>query len=177
MHVYSNTFDWSPYLQRSNISRGNRKNFLERLGFSYYKSCNVLNGSCYYRMIEEAPTKAYDESCMSRIARNRLIHRRFDDFANRLQEVFEKMREGAGRFDSEASQIEIYRKAQDIERDSRQFYLQKAEEVEDPARQEIFRKLADEEEKHYLLLENIIQFVCRPESWLENAEFYHLEEY
>ena len=41
----------------------------------------------------------------------------------------------------------------------------------------IFQKLAEEEKKHYFLLENIIQFVSRPETWLENAEFYHLEEY
>lgn len=118
----------------------------------------------HYRIVEQMKSKIPDTVSHTNILAD-------------AKEVFEKMREGAGRFDFEASQIEIYRKAQDIERDSRQFYLQKAEEVEDPARQEIFRKLADEEEKHYLLLENIIQFVCRPESWLENAEFYHLEEY
>jgi rubrerythrin len=42
---------------------------------------------------------------------------------------------------------------------------------------EIFLKLADEEKKHYFLLENIIDFVSRPQKWLENAEFYHLDEY
>lgn len=35
----------------------------------------------------------------------------------------------------------------------------------------------EEEKKHYFLLDNIIEFVSRPEQWLENAEFYHLEEY
>jgi hypothetical protein len=43
IHVYPNTFDYSPYLQRSNI-RGSdtRRNFLERLGFVYYESSSVL---------------------------------------------------------------------------------------------------------------------------------------
>ncbi len=118
----------------------------------------------HYRIVEQMKSKIPDTVSHTNILAD-------------TKEVFEKMREGAGKFDFEASQIEIYKKAQDIERDSRQFYLQKAEEVEDPRRQEIFRKLAAEEEKHYLLLENIIQFVCRPETWLENAEFYHLEEY
>jgi hypothetical protein len=37
--------------------------------------------------------------------------------------------------------------------------------------------VAGEEHKHYLLLERIIDFVSRPEQWLEDAEFYHLEDY
>ena len=42
---------------------------------------------------------------------------------------------------------------------------------------DVFLKLADEEKKHYFLLGNIIEFISRPEHWLENAEFHHLEEY
>ena len=38
-------------------------------------------------------------------------------------------------------------------------------------------QLAAEEEKHDLLLENIIDFLSRPEQWLENAEGQHLEAY
>jgi hypothetical protein len=32
-------------------------------------------------------------------------------------------------------------------------------------------------EKAFLYLQNIIDFVSRPESWLENAEWHHLDEY
>jgi rubrerythrin len=92
------------------------------------------------------------------------------------REVFAKMRESAQKFNFDVSQTELYRKAQDIERQSRDFYLGKADEVE-KTQKEIFLKLADEEKKHYLLLEGIIDFVSRPETWLENAEFYHLDEY
>jgi rubrerythrin len=90
--------------------------------------------------------------------------------------VFAKMRESAQSFDFNISEIELYKKALDIEKQSRDFYLEKADEVAE-AQKEIFLELADEEKKHYLLLENIIDFVSRPETWLENAEFYHLEEY
>jgi rubrerythrin len=55
--------------------------------------------------------------------------------------------------------------------------MEKANEVTEEYQKEIFQRLADEEKKHYFLLENIIEFVSRPETWLENAEFYHLEEY
>lgn len=90
--------------------------------------------------------------------------------------VFGKMREDLRDFDFDISQTELYRKAQDIEKQSRDFYLEKANEVA-KNQKEFFLKLADEEKKHYFLLENIIEFVSRPETWLENAEFYHLDEY
>jgi rubrerythrin len=99
------------------------------------------------------------------------------DVLSDAKEVFARMREGTRKFDFDAAQIEIYKKAQDIEQESRQFYLQKADEVEDRAQAEVFKKLAEEEKKHYFLLDNIIDFVSRPETWLENAEFCHLEEY
>jgi hypothetical protein len=39
--------------------------------------------------------------------------------------------------------------------------------------------LAAEEKKHLRIMENIVEFVSRPEpgNWLENAEWYHLDEY
>jgi rubrerythrin len=92
------------------------------------------------------------------------------------KDVFAKMRRSAQDFNFDISQTELYKKAQEIEKQSQDFYLEKANEVE-KSQKEIFLKLADEEERHYFLLENIIDFVSRPETWLENAEFYHLEEY
>lgn len=91
--------------------------------------------------------------------------------------VFEQMREGQGVFDIDVGQIELYKKAQNIEEKSRVFYLEKANEVQQEYQKQLFLRLADEEKKHYFLLENIINLVSRPETWLENAEFYHLEEY
>ena len=91
--------------------------------------------------------------------------------------VFEQIKKGQGAFDIDVGQIQLYKKAQDIEEKSRDFYLEKANRVEKEYQKELFLKLAGEEKKHYFLLENIINFVSRPETWLENAEFFHLEEY
>ncbi len=74
-------------------------------------------------------------------------------------------------------QIELYKKAQDIEKKSRDFYLEKAEQAKIPIQKKAFLNLAEEERKHFFLLDNIIEFVSRPYNWLENAEFFHLEEY
>ena len=91
--------------------------------------------------------------------------------------VFVQIMESNESFDFDLGQTDLYRKAQDIEKKSCDFYLEKADEVEEEYQKEIFLRLADEEKKHYFLLENIVEFVSRPETWLENAEFHHLEEY
>ena len=91
--------------------------------------------------------------------------------------VFKQMKEGKEEFDVGVGQVQLYREAQQIEKRSRDFYLEKSEQVEQGYHKELFLKLAEEEKKHYLLLDNIIEFVSRPSEWLEDAEFYHLEEY
>jgi rubrerythrin len=91
--------------------------------------------------------------------------------------IFAKMRQGREKFKFGDTQIDTYKKARDIEQDSRSFYRHKAKEAEDPRQKAVFNTLAEEENKHYFLLDNIIEFVSQPKTWLENAEFHHLEQY
>ena len=93
------------------------------------------------------------------------------------REMFEKMKRSAEKFDFHISEADLYRKAVEIERKSKDFYLEKAEEADDPAQERIFRRLADEENRHQLLMENFVSFVSRPETYLEDAEFYHFDDY
>jgi len=91
--------------------------------------------------------------------------------------IFEQMKNKHDPFHFENIQIEAYKKAQVIEQKSIDFYQEKAKVVKDRYQQKLLLQIAEEEKKHYFLLENIIQFVLKPELWLENAEFYQLEEY
>jgi rubrerythrin len=95
----------------------------------------------------------------------------------RAKNIFAKIKKSDEGLDFGSGQIELYKKAQDIEKKSEQFYREKANKVVEEYKKEIFLQLAEEESKHYFLLENIIQFVSRPQTWVENAEFYHLDEY
>ena len=94
-----------------------------------------------------------------------------------VKNIFEKMKEEEEITGVSSSQIELYKKAQEIEMKSRDFYMEKAGEVKKKSQKEIFLKIADEEKKHYSILEKIIDFVSRPQTWLEDSEWYHLEEY
>jgi rubrerythrin len=99
------------------------------------------------------------------------------DILPQARSIFEKMKSGLKKFDFTHPQIELYRKAQQIEAESRNFYLEKSNEVKGEAQKGLFLQLAEEEKKHYVLLDNIIEFVSRPEIWLENAEWHHLDQY
>ncbi len=92
-----------------------------------------------------------------------------------VKNIFVKMKEEKD-IDVDTSQAEFYKKALKDEADAQKFYLEKADEENDPYRKEIFLKLAEEEKKHCVLLENMIGFVSQPADWLENPEWYHLDE-
>ena len=92
-----------------------------------------------------------------------------------VKNIFVKMKEEKD-IDVDVSQAEFYEKALKTEADARKFYLERADEEEDSHRKEIFLNLAEEERKHCVLLENMIGFVSQPADWLENPEWYHLDE-
>jgi len=80
-------------------------------------------------------------------------------------------------FDFDLPQVDFYRKAQEFEEKSYKFYLEMSDKVEIESQKKIFLKLAGEEKRHIFLLENLVEFVSRPETWIENAEFNHLDNY
>ncbi|UCD52969.1 MAG: ferritin family protein [Phycisphaerales bacterium] len=93
------------------------------------------------------------------------------------KELFEKMERGTERFSFDTSEVDLYRKACDIEAESKRYYLEKAQEVEDAGQKEVFLKLAEEENKHLVLVQGLCDFVAKPETFLEDAEFYHFDDY
>ena len=94
-----------------------------------------------------------------------------------VKNIFARMQEEKDYPDINTSQVDMYKKARELEEKSKDFYLEKSNEADDPVYKEVLLKLADEERLHYSILEAIIDFVSRPDSWLENAEFTKLEDY
>lgn len=93
------------------------------------------------------------------------------------KKIFQDMKESVERFNMDVGELELYRKAREIEEDSRRFYLEQAERTDRIEHRRIFEKLAGEEQKHFIVLDNICDFVATPETYLENAEFYHFDDY
>ena len=148
------------------------------------------DGENYYRQMVEQTTNKGLKNILEMLADEEVMHYNIIEdmktsrpalaetaLLNDAKNVFEQIRDSNEVLDSDLGQIELYKKAREIEKKSRDFYTEKASEVEEEYQKELFLRLAKEEEKHYFLLENITEFVSRPEQWLENAEFYHLEDY
>ncbi len=94
-----------------------------------------------------------------------------------VKNVFESFKaEGKG-FSFKADAKNLWEQAQEIEKKSEDFYRQKAGEVDNETQMLILNRIADEEHKHWVTLENVIQFLDRPKQWLEDAEWSHLEDY
>lgn len=91
--------------------------------------------------------------------------------------IFQDIKETEAGFDFDVSEIELYNKAIEIEKKSEDFYREKANEVEQPGLKYILLKIAEDEKKHGFLLKNTVDFISRPKTWIENAEFHHLDEY
>ncbi len=96
---------------------------------------------------------------------------------NNAKEVFNKMRQAADNFKFDISEQQLYEKARDIEKKAMDYYVQKANEVDIDWQQQVFKKLAAEEKKHYVLMDNICEMLMKPKLWLENAEFFHIDDY
>ena len=99
------------------------------------------------------------------------------EILDHAKNVFAEMKDTGRTLHLDEAQIDLYREAQAIEQRSIDFYTEKAAVVGQDAQKQLLTRLAQEEKKHYFLLENIIDFVSRSITWLENAEFCHLEQY
>ncbi|MHC4551747.1 MAG: ferritin-like domain-containing protein [Planctomycetota bacterium] len=91
--------------------------------------------------------------------------------------VFQQARELGQTVDLSGDEAALYRHAMELEQKSISFYLDRAEQEDQPQQKQLFETLADEEKKHYRLLEGLVDFVTQPDTWLEDAEFTHLTDY
>ena len=90
--------------------------------------------------------------------------------------IFENMKEVKKKYSFDVNQIEYYQKALETEKANENFYLKKVDETDSEEHKMIFLRIAEEEHKHLVLLENLVEFISEPEDYLESAEFYKMAE-
>lgn len=156
---------------------------MEKDGENYYrllaKESTVLGLSRIFLMLADEEVKHYNViERLSRKEKNpQLVAARILENVKNIFVTMQAAKEDL-RIDTTKAASE-YRKACALEEMSQKFYLEKAGLVEDGYERQIFLRLAKEEENHLRIMENIVEFVSRPEpgNWLENAEWHHLNEY
>lgn len=152
---------------------------LEKDGESYYREASRLSKhkglSRILTMLADAEVAHYN--VFKNMKENSPVQLSDVPILNNVKNIFVAMKDEGQLEGIEVSEIALYTKAQEIEKKTEDFYLEKASAMEKPSDHEMFLQVAREENKHFFILQQIINFVSRPQSWLENAEWYHLEEY
>jgi rubrerythrin len=75
-----------------------------------------------------------------------------------------------------AKSLDGYQHARKIEADSVRFYEDAAGKAENPETAKLLLKIADEEKKHYNIMDNLYDFVLAPQTFLAWGEFSNLKE-
>ena len=72
---------------------------------------------------------------------------------------------------------DAYQKALSFEQKSIDFYEKLQGDADSGLQKAIVGQLIAEEQYHARIIQGLLEFVRRPKEWVENAEFYHLDEY
>lgn len=88
-----------------------------------------------------------------------------------MKNIFQQMRKNKEGFDFSAEQIETYRKALEIEKRSENFYRNEAQKIENEIVKEQLLMVAGEEKKHVMLTDTLVEYINRPNEWVERAIF------
>jgi rubrerythrin len=150
-----------------------------------------LDGEAYYREIAGKSTDKGMKTILELLADSEVKHynvlKKMKEHADpgldsvtmmpEVKNVFEQMKAGEGSLDADVSHLEMYRQAKDVETKSEAFYREQAEAADTPEAKPFFTRLANEEKEHEVILDNLIEMLNRPDTWLENAEWRHMEEY
>ena len=152
---------------------------LEKDGEAYYREIAAKSRNTGLKriltMLADAEVEHY--RIFQRMKAKETVERRDTTIIQGVKNIFARMRDEGESSGVDIAEIELYKKAQDYEKKTENFYRETADKVTVPGQKDIFLKIADEEVKHYYILQSIIDFVSRPDSWLLTAEWYHLEPY
>ncbi len=100
------------------------------------------------------------------------------DFVKDVKTIFQTMKEKNESFIKKDDRIiEALLHGLEIENKSIGYYVQKMNETDDLKLQQILLILKREEDKHYSLLSSMIDYYMKPQIWIEQAEFSHLDHY
>ena len=147
----------------------------------FYEECaaNTNQEDLKNVFLELAEEEKKHENIVRQLKENKEVDEVESGILPKAKEAFDKIADNMPTGDSlmAEEQVDVYKKAIDLERKSYDFYTEKAEEADSDIVKKTFKRLAEEEKKHEKIMDNITEMVDRPNTWLEDAEWYHLEDY
>lgn len=147
----------------------------------FYEECakNTVHTDLKQVFLELAKEEKKHENIVRQLKENKEVDEVESGILPKAKEAFNKIADNmpTGEDIMAEKQVDVYKKAIDLESKSYEFYTEKAEESDSELVKKTFKRLAEEEKKHEKIMDNIVEMVDRPNTWLEDAEWYHLEDY
>lgn len=150
-----------------------------------------LDGKAYYQQLADKTCLAGVKNILLQLAADEQKH--YDAFQNLQQKspaamqattvleqaknIFEKLLTEKSATTPLQNDLDSYRYAMKLEADSFRFYEASANREPDPGTRELMLKIADEEHKHFRILQNVYNFVNAPNQYLAWGEFSNLDEF
>lgn len=97
-----------------------------------------------------------------------------------IKTIFSNMKESGEEIVTSAEHSDFYEKVKEIEIKSETYFRKNAESAKQEGYDklaEIFTDLADEEHRHVILMEGLLEMTRNPQQWVEDAEWNNMEEY
>ena len=151
-----------------------------------------LDGKAYYQQLARQTTLPGLRTIFTRLAEDEQKH--YEIFAELqkgykfmammattaledVQNVFTELPRNAAALQGLSEDLPAYHHAMKLEADSFRLYEDAAAKESDNETKALLLRIAAEEHKHFIILENIYQFVNAPNHYLAWGEFSNLEEF
>jgi len=160
---------------------------------SFYKQALDLEKqtSEYYQSLNQRCSDEGIKNILNMLARDHQKHQNiFKEMINsncseqpsgktyqKIVEIFKQIKAKKTQFNCNQKQIELYKHGLDLIRKKLDFYQDGFKNIDCEKDKNILKQIIEEEQKQVYVFEDIIEMVNRTETWIENAEFYHFEEY
>ncbi len=109
--------------------------------------------------------------------RNQIPHEELKDYFVEAKNLFDDIKSKEKGLNEDQEQIWLYCKIRDLEEENMKFYKEAAQKTSNEKLKAIYLEFAEEELRHYEMMEEIVDYVGRPLTWVSCAETSSLRTY
>ncbi|MBN2460591.1 MAG: ferritin family protein [Candidatus Cloacimonetes bacterium] len=95
----------------------------------------------------------------------------------RVVNIFREIKRKKQDFQCDMDLLQLYKEGLEFTREKLNFYENALEQLTCEKDKNLLKQVIKEEQNQVYVLEDILEMVRRPDTWVENAEFYHFEDY
>jgi len=152
---------------------------MEKDGIEYYKKQSVCvqdpKAKKIFQMLSEDETRHY--KMIYKMLDEKKVEYQDTESFKYIKNIFYDLKEANECFTLEKSFLEVLLEAIKKEKEAVNLYKKIESENSTKEEKKLLKNLIKEEKKHTAILENMHAFLSKPETWVESAEFNHLDEY